>query len=155
MPGRREAASSTTRYYLSLDAVKSADDTLLTGTHPVPRPGSRERATPATVTVTIPRDAAPASYFLLACADDLNAVASESNEGNNCIASPGAIVTVAQADLVETAATTNPPAPIRAPGSTFSVNDTVRNQGPVAVRGRRPRATISRSTPSRAPATSC
>ena len=33
------------------------------------------------------------------------------------------------ADLVETAMTTNPPAPIRAPGTTFSVTDTVHNAG--------------------------
>jgi serine protease AprX len=129
--GTREAAPSTTRYYLSLDAVKSSGDTLLTGTHQVPGldPG---RSHTATVTVTVPPNVAQASYFILACADDQNAVANESNEGNNCIASAGAIVTVAKADLVEAGATMNPPAPIKAPGSTFSVNDTVRNQGLVA-----------------------
>ena len=129
--GTREAASSTTRYYLSLDAVKSSGDTLLTGTHPVPGLDPGESHT-RTVTVTVPPNTAPASYFILACADDLNTVATESNEGNNCIASPGAIATVARPDLAETGAAMNPPAPIKAPGSTFSVNDTVRNQGPVA-----------------------
>ena len=87
--GTREAAPSTTRYYLSLDAMKSSGDTLLTGTHQVPglNPGGSHTLT---VTVTVPPNTAPASYFILACADDLNAVAIESNEGNNCIASPGA-----------------------------------------------------------------
>ena len=129
--GTRAAAPSTTRYYLSLDAVKSTGDTLLTSTHPVPSldPGKSHTAT---VTVTIPANTTPASYFILACADDLNTVATESNEGNNCIASPGALVTVARADLAETGLAMNPPAPIRAPGATFSVTDTVRNAGPVA-----------------------
>ena len=128
--GMAPSASSTTRYYLSLDATRSADDMLLSGTHSVPSldPGASHTAT---VTVTIPATTSPNSYFLIACADDKSAVA-ESNEGDNCIASPGAIVTVARPDLVETAATMNPPAPIRAPGTTFSVTDTVRNLGPVA-----------------------
>ena len=128
--GIAPSASSTTRYYLSLDATKSADDTLLSGTHSVPtlNPGASHTAT---ITVTIPAVTSSNSYFLLACADDKNAIV-ESNEGDNCMASPGAIVTVARADLVETAATMNPPTPIRAPATTFSVTDTVRNLGPVA-----------------------
>ena len=112
--------------------MKSADDTLLTGSHSVHGldPGASHSAT---VTVTIPAATPPNAYFLLACADDQNAVA-ESNEANNCIATPGAIVTVARPDLVETTATTNPPAPVRAPGTTFSVTDTVRNARAGAVR---------------------
>ena len=39
-----------------------------------------------TVTVTIPSTTPLNTYSLLACADDLNAVA-ETNEGNNCTAS--------------------------------------------------------------------
>ena len=39
----------------------------------------------ATVTVTIPAATPLDTYFLLACADDLNTVA-ETNEGNNCVA---------------------------------------------------------------------
>ena len=109
--------------------AKSADDTLLTGTRSVPAwmPGA---AIPGRVTVTIPAATPPNSYFLLACADDQNAVV-EKNEDNNCIATARRSVTVARPDLVETAATTNPPAPVRAPGTTFSVTDTVRNLGPV------------------------
>ena len=81
--------------------------------------------------MTIPAATPSNTYFLLACADDQNAVA-EANETNNCIASATAIVTVARPDLVETAVTANPPAPIRAPGTTFSVTDTVQNRGPSA-----------------------
>jgi hypothetical protein len=128
--GTGPSASSTTRYYLSPDATKSADDTLLSGTHSVPSldPGASHTAT---VTVTIPLATSPNSYFLIACADDKSAVI-ESNEGDNCIVTPGAIVTVARPDLVETAVTMNPTAPVRAPGTTFSVTDTARNLGPVA-----------------------
>ena len=108
--------ASTTRYYLSLDEVKSADDILLTGTHPAHGLDGGASHT-ATATVTIPATTPPNSYFLLACADDQSRVA-ESNESNNCLAAAGT-VTVARPDLAETAVTTNPPAPVRAPGTTF------------------------------------
>jgi subtilase family serine protease len=128
--GMAPTSSSTTRYYLSPDATKSADDTLLSGTHSVPSldPGASHTAT---VTVTIPVATSPNSYFLIACADDKSAVI-ESNEGDNCIVTPGATVTVARPDLVETAVTMSPTAPVRAPGTAFSVTDTARNLGPVA-----------------------
>jgi len=120
--------ASTTRYYLSLDPVKTAGDVLLSGTHPVHGmdPGANHTGN---VTVTIPATTAPGAYYLLACADDLNVVP-ESNEGNNCLATPSATVTVARPDLVETALTTNPATMTRAPGGTFSVTDTVQNSGP-------------------------
>ena len=91
--GTARSGPSTTRYYLSLDAVKSADDTLLTGSHSAHGldPGASHSAT---VTVTIPAATPPNAYFLIACADAQNAVA-ESNETNNCIATAGATVTVA------------------------------------------------------------
>jgi hypothetical protein len=128
--GTWPTSSSTTRYYLSLDATRSADDMLLSGTHSVPSldPGASHTAT---VTVTVPVATSPNSYFLIACADDKSAVI-ESNEGDNCIVTPGAIVTVARPDLVETVVTMNPTAPVRAPGTAFSVTDTARNLGPVA-----------------------
>ena len=128
--GMERSGSLTTRYYLSLDGVKSAEDTLLAGNQSVHGLDAGASHT-GTATVTIPVTTAPNAYFLLACADDKNAVA-ESNEGNNCIASSTAIVTVARPDLVETTATTNPPTPVRAPGTTFSVTDTVQNVGPAA-----------------------
>jgi Subtilase family/CARDB len=128
--GLVSSGPSKTRYYLSLDGVKSVDDTLLTGGQDVN--GLAAGASHSgTVTVTIPVATPPNTYFLLACADDQNAVA-EDNEGNNCVATATATVTVARPDLVEATATTNPPAPIRAPGTTFSVTDTVQNVGPAA-----------------------
>ena len=92
--GTARSDPSTTRYYLSLDAVKSADDTLLTGSRSVHGldPGA---VNPATATVTIPAATPPNTYFLLACADDQNPWR-ENNEGNNCIATATAIVTVAK-----------------------------------------------------------
>jgi subtilase family serine protease len=128
--GAVASAPSVTRYYLSLDAVKSAGDILLIGARAVPALAAGGSHS-ATVTLTIPTTTPLNSYFLLACADDLSAVI-ETNEGNNCGASPTAVVTVAGPDLAETAVTTNPPAPSQAPGTTFSVTDTVHNGGPVA-----------------------
>jgi subtilase family serine protease len=127
--GMARSGASTTRYYLSLDAVKGPGDVLLTGTHSAPAldPGASHTAT---VTVTIPGATSPNSYFLIACADDANAV-TETNEGNNCMATAGAIVTVARPDLAATAVTANPSALVRAPGTTFSVSDTVQNVGVV------------------------
>jgi len=128
--GTAQSDSSKTRFYLSLDAVKSADDMLLTGSRSVHglNPGSSQSGS---ATVTIPAATPPNTYFLLACADDLNVIA-ERNEDNNCIATATAIVTVAKPDLAVITATTNPPAPFRAPGTTFPVTDTVKNAGPAA-----------------------
>jgi hypothetical protein len=125
--GMSRSDASTTRYYLSLDAVKGPGDILLPGTHSAPGldPGA---AHTKTVTVTIPSATSPGSYFLIACADDANAV-TESNEDNNCMATAGAVVTVARPDLAATAVTANPSAPVRAPGTTFSVSDTIQNVG--------------------------
>ena len=76
--GRWPSGSSTTRYYLSLDGVKSAGDKLLTGSRGVP--GLAAGASHSgTVTVTIPAATPLNTYFLLACADDLSAVV-ETNE---------------------------------------------------------------------------
>src|SRR5215471_17458327 len=123
------ADGSTTRYYLSLDNAKSSDDILLGGTHPAHGldPGASHTGTS---NVTIPATTPPNTYFLLACADDTSKVA-ETNESNNCLAAAGK-VTVARPDLAETAVAANPPAPVRAPGSTFSITDTAQNRGPAA-----------------------
>ncbi len=128
--GLSPSGSSTTRYYLSLDETKSADDVLLSGTHSVPGLDAGATHT-ATVNVTVPAATSLNSYFLLVCADDKAAV-TETNEADNCAASPGAIVTMARPDLTATMITANPPAPARTPGTTFSVSDTVQNVGAVA-----------------------
>jgi len=83
--GAVASGPSATRYYLSLDAVKSAGDTLLTGSRAVPGLAAGASHTGA-VTVTIPAATVPNTYFLVACADDGNIVA-EIDDGNNCKAS--------------------------------------------------------------------
>jgi hypothetical protein len=123
------AGASTTRYYLSLDTAKSGGDVLLTGTRSVPALAPLATST-GTVTVTVPGATAANTYFLLACADDTGLVA-ESNEGNNCIASSTTVQVQSGGgggpDLVETAVS-NPPSSVVL-GGTFSVTDTVMNQG--------------------------
>src|SRR5262249_57778459 len=91
------SASSSTRYYLSLDAVKNAGDTLLSGSRVAPALAAGATSS-GSVTVTIPANIPLNNYFLLACADDTN-TAMETDEANNCVASATAIVTVTRPDL--------------------------------------------------------
>ena len=79
------SGSSTTRYYLSLDAVKSAERQAADQRPGGPRSGSGGSHS-ETVTVTIPSTTPLNTYFLLACADDSSTVV-ETNETNNCTAS--------------------------------------------------------------------
>jgi YD repeat-containing protein len=121
--GVSTAGKSVTRYYLSLDAIVSADDIRLNG-RAIPNlsPGAESVGT---ATISIPQGSAPGIYYLLACADDGAAVV-EGDETNNCRAAAGT-VQVGRADLVETSVTG---APVTATsGSSFTVTDTVRNQG--------------------------
>jgi subtilase family serine protease len=128
--GASAAAASKTRHYLSIDIENDAADTLLTGLRSVPTlaPGAQSAGT---VTVTIPTTTPPGTYRLIACADD-TVLVGEANETNNCSASAATVV-VGRPDLVETAVT-NPPAAIRA-GMSFTVTDTVRNQGVLTASG--------------------
>jgi len=82
--GGLASVATTTRYYLSWDTIKSGDDVLLTGSRSVPTlaPGATSTGTKV---VTVPTLAA-GRYYLIACAD-AKAVATESSEDNNCIAS--------------------------------------------------------------------
>lgn len=122
--GNVAAGATTTRYYLSLDGTWSAADVLLAGSRSVPAldPAGTSNAI---VTVTIPSGTAQGTYYLLACADDLGAVA-ELSESNNCRAS-STTVQVTMPDLV-VSALSKPPASANA-GTVISVTDTTRNQG--------------------------
>jgi subtilase family serine protease len=122
--GSATGGASTTRYYLSLDTSKDAGDLLLTGTRGVPSLASGANST-GTTSITVPATAPLATYWLLACADDLARVA-EGDETNNCISSATSVV-LGRPDLVETAVS-NPPASA-APGTAFNVTDTVQNVG--------------------------
>jgi subtilase family serine protease len=116
--GTGAAGISTTRYYLSLDALKNTGDRLLSATRAV-------GALASGVTVSVPSTTRLGRYFLLACADDTRLV-SETDETDNCRASATTLV-VRAPDLVE-AALGNPPARVT-PGGTFAITDTVRNHG--------------------------
>jgi hypothetical protein len=137
--GPGASTSSRTRYYLSLDAVRGAGDTPLTGTRSVPGLAAGASHT-ATVKVTVPAGIALDAYFLLACADDQSTVV-ESDEGNNCAVSPGATVTVTRPDLVVNAISA-PPATVRR-GGKFPVTDTTHNPGAVAAGSSRTRYYLS------------
>src|SRR5215831_9100024 len=125
------AKGSSTRYYFSADAIKDGGDKLLGGSRGVPALAAGASST-GTVNVTIPSTTTLATYRLLACADD-TAVVVETSESNNCVASANT-VQVTRPDLVETAVS-NPPASPLKPGDTFSVSDTVKNQGLVNAGG--------------------
>ena len=83
--GTLAADKSATRYYLSLNQTKGAGDVLLTGKRAIPilAPGA---ASTGTKKVTILLTALPGTYYVLACADDVQKLG-ESNEANNCRAS--------------------------------------------------------------------
>ena len=121
--GNAGAIASTTRYYLSLVRRKTQESKLL-GARPVPSlaPGASSQGT---ATVLVPVSIVPATYYLLACADDLGRVAEEI-ESNNCTASASP-VTMGRPDLVVTAVSNPPVSATR--GSSFTVTETVANEG--------------------------
>ena len=138
--GQVAAGTSTSRYYLSIDGAKSAGDILLTGSRPVPGL-AKNTSNSGTATVTIPTTTPVGTYYLLACADDLNAVIETDN--SNCVfANPGQ-VTVTRPDLIMSTVSTNPATMVRAPGGTFSVTDATLNAGRCRP-GRRSPGTTSR-----------
>jgi hypothetical protein len=82
--GAATARRSTTRFYLSRDRTKSANDSFA-GSRAVPalRAGQRSRGT-AKLVVHVPT--MPATYYAIVCADAARKVP-ESRERNNCRAS--------------------------------------------------------------------
>ena len=124
--GTATAGASTSRYYLSSDTTKDSGDVLLTGTRAVAILAPLATSS-GSKSVTIPLTTAPATYHVLACADDLLKV-KEPNEANNCAASAGTIL-IGWPDLVTTAVS-NTPATV-APGGKFTITDSVQNQGNV------------------------
>jgi len=116
------ATASTTRYYLSADGVKSADDAQITSSRYVGSLAAGAAST-GSRTITVPASTVDGAYRVLACADDTMSV-DESDESNNCAASAGSVV-VGAPDLV-TVSVSDPPA-VAAPGDSFKVTDTVQN----------------------------
>ncbi len=118
--GAGAALPSTTGFYLSTNVLFEATDTFL-GSRAVPAldPGA---SNPGTVTVTMPSGAATGTYYILAKADNPNAIA-ESQEYNNVKFS--AAIRVGP-DLVISAFTVPPTA---GAGATVTLSDTTKNQG--------------------------
>jgi len=118
------APASATRFYLSADTLRDAGDLLLGGSRSVLAipPGATLVGSAA---VSVPTGAPAGTFYLVACADDLQVVF-ESSEANNCSASSGT-TQVIRPDLVETTVS-NPPGSVAA-GVFFSVTDTVQNVG--------------------------
>jgi hypothetical protein len=87
--GIAPSGTSSTAYYLSVDAAWSAGDVLLLGLRAVPilAPNATSAGSKA---ATVPLTTAVGTYFALACADG-TAKLVEGNEANNCVASPTTI----------------------------------------------------------------
>jgi subtilase family serine protease len=125
--GTAAAGASTTRYYLSKNTRKDAGDILLGGGRLVPplEPGAQSAETGTLVRV--PAGTEPGLYFLVACADDANAVR-EGDESNNCRASRTRNEVPALPDLVVT--DVNIPAGVTLPpGGAFNIVATIQNIG--------------------------
>ena len=124
--GGAAAGASTTRFYLSTDKIRDGADVLLGGTRSVASLAAGTTSS-GNVTLTIPAGTASGAYWLLACADDLNAVA-ETSETNNCLASSSQVqVALTSPDLLVTALAK--PVALASPGDTYKPADTVKNQG--------------------------
>jgi tartrate-resistant acid phosphatase type 5 len=136
--GNAEAAASTTRYYLSLDATKSGNDVRLSTARAVAAIGAGAQST-ASTTVVVSSSVAPAVYFLFACADDLLKVA-EVVETNNCTAAASSL-RIDLPDLV-LASLGNPPT-TGSPGGAFPLSSSAHNQGATGAGGSRTRFYLS------------
>ena len=118
------ATFSTTRYYLSIDGMKSAEDVLIAASRFVGALAGGA-ASSGSRTITVPAATPSGTYRVIACADDTLTV-TESDESNNCAASATSVL-IASPDLL-LSALSSPPSNA-APGSSFVVTDTVTNAG--------------------------
>ena len=125
--GLSSAGASTTRFYLSTDQTKSANDKLLTGVASIPALAVDTSFTKS-VTVTVPSNTSLSYYFLIACADAAGAV-TEVIETNNCLSTTGAPINVTRPDLW--VRTVGAPPDVAAPGSAFAIAIEVQNDGPI------------------------
>ncbi|HSE94959.1 MAG TPA: right-handed parallel beta-helix repeat-containing protein, partial [Methylomirabilota bacterium] len=83
--GTGPAPGSTTRFYLSLDAIRGTGDRPLEPGRSIPALGAGQASSGPTV-VKVPVKTPAGSYYLLGCAD-ASEKAAESSEANNCVAS--------------------------------------------------------------------
>ncbi len=88
--GGASAGSSTNRYYLSLDTLKSSRDRALSGQRAVPTLAAGASSI-GTVSVGVPLSMTTGTYYLIGCAD-VRLTVIESDDTNNCKASTSTIV---------------------------------------------------------------
>jgi subtilase family serine protease len=117
--GGGAAGVSTTRFYLSSNAVLDASDVLL-GSRSVPALAAGATSTGPT-TLTLPADTAVGAYYILISADDDAAVA-ETVETNNTAAVPVQVGPDLIVSVLSVPATTGA-------GAVITVGDTTTNQG--------------------------
>ena len=118
--GAGASLPSTTRFWLSKNAVIDATDVVLSGVQSVPAlsPGA---VLASVVSLTIPADTTVGLYFVIAKAD-ADGVDAEASEFNNTV---GRVVSIGP-DLVASSLT----APLAVgPGGVMAVSETVKNQG--------------------------
>ncbi len=121
-------ATNTIKFYLSLDNVITASDTVLTGTRIVSGLLAGGSST-GTTTVTVPKATPIGTYYIGAIADGTSAQI-ENNETNNAMAG-GTITVVRNVDLVMSAVSTA--TTTASVGTTFTINNTETNQGTTAM----------------------
>src|SRR5262249_25263624 len=119
------SSETTVKYYLvSITDGKLKD---LSGTLTVPPLNDGDTFTKSQE-VTLQGDTPTGRYKLRACADS-GKTQPESNEGNNCKDSGGAVTVTASADLVVTSVTVDGSPTTAQRGSTLTIRATVANQG--------------------------
>ena len=126
------AGVSITRYYVSKDKKKDGNDTPLVVPSTIPVTNGRliPKLSPGatnmgSVNVKIPATSPLGLFYLLACADDGNAV-TESYENNNCKYNESTVF-ISAPDLV-IVTMSNPPSTV-IPGRSFTVTASVKNIG--------------------------
>ena len=118
--GGGAAASSTTSFYLSANSSFGAGDILL-GSRVAGALAAGTSTAPVSTSLTIPAGTAPGSFYLIARADDLGAVA-ETDETDNT----RAVLIRISPDLIVSALTVPASA---AAGAAITISDTTKNQG--------------------------
>jgi subtilisin family serine protease/subtilase family serine protease len=135
--GAGTIGASTTRFYLSVNAVLDAPDTQLAGGHAVPDLAAGT-GNPGSTTVTIPSPWTAGTYYLVAKAD-ADGTAPETQESNNT-----AVRTIQIGPDLIVSSLTVPS--IGAVGGTIDVTDTVTNSGAGGAGGSTTRFFLSKNT---------
>ena len=133
------AKASTTRYYLSLDAVRDGGDVLLSG-HRNLSPLAADGTSGGSTTVAVPATTVPGVYRVFACADARLTVR-EADEANNCLAA-ATTVRIGWPGLVTTTGGNQPKA--EAPETTVTMTGTVPDPNPVVAAPPATRYEVSR-----------